>query len=291
MAAPGRFAAFALLILCLAMSGCTSVFLYPDRVQYFADRRLETPTEDVWIAAPDGSRLHALHLPAQGRARAALLFLHGNAENLSSHVHSVGWLPAQGYDVLALDYRGYGQSQGKAGIDSVHQDAEAALAWLSERGADRGLPLVVYGQSLGGSIALRLVAQTPRRDRIAAVVAESAFSSYRGIAREKLSQAWLTWPLQWPLSFLISDQHSAIDVVDRISPVPLLLIHGQRDPVVDARHSQRLFEAARDPKDLWLIPDARHIDATRRAAVRARLLDFLGAAVERAAPLHAGRTP
>lgn len=269
----------ALLIACWTLAGCTSVFLYPDHRQYFPDRRLATPAEDVWIAAADGSRLHALYLPAQGAPRAAILFLHGNAENVSSHVYAVNWLPAQGYSVLAPDYRGYGRSEGKAGVDAVHEDAQAALAWLARR--EHSSRLVVYGQSLGGSVALRLAADTPQRDRIAAVVAESAFSSYRGIAREKLAQAWLTWPVQWPLSFLISDRYSAIAVVGRISPIPLLLIHGQRDPVVDAGHSDKLYAAAKEPKALWWVPEGRHIDAMRDEATRSRFIEYLGAATIR----------
>lgn len=288
-----RFARALLLACCVAVSGCTSLFLYPDRVRYYPDRDLETPVEDVWITAADESRLHALHLPAKGAPRGVVLFLHGNAENLSSHVHAVRWLPAQGYGVLALDYRGYGRSEGRARIGSVHEDAQSALDWLAQHVADPPVPLIVYGQSLGGSIALHLVARAPQRGRIAAVVAESAFSSYRGIAREKLSQAWLTWPLQWPLSFLVSDQYAAIDVVDRIHPIPLLLIHGQRDTIVDAGHAQALYEAARDPKALWLIPEGRHIDATRREATRTRLLAFLDAAIAAPAPARAqpGPTP
>lgn len=263
----------ALVIACWTLAGCTSVFLYPDHRRYFADRALSTPAEDVWIEAADGSRLHALYLPAQVPVRAAILFLHGNAENVSSHVYAVNWLPAQGYTVLALDYRGYGRSAGKAGIDAVHEDAQAALAWLAAREPSTGL--VVYGQSLGGSVAMRLAAFTPQRDRIVAVVAESAFSSYRGIAREKLGQAWFTWPLQWPVSWLISDRHSAIEAVAGISPIPLLLIHGQRDTIVDAAHSQRLYEAAAEPRALWLFPEGRHIDAMRQEAGRSRLLAYL----------------
>lgn len=137
------------LLLSLAVSGCTSVFLQPNRVDYFPERPLGTPSEDVWITADDGSRLHALYLPAPGTAHATLLFLHGNAENLSSHIHAVRWLPAHGYNVLALDYRGFGRSEGKSGIDAVHEDAAAVLAWWVARGPGRKAPLIVYGQSLG----------------------------------------------------------------------------------------------------------------------------------------------
>jgi fermentation-respiration switch protein FrsA (DUF1100 family) len=276
----------AALWLCLALSGCTNVFLYPDHVRHLPDLALGTPAEDVWIAAPDGSELHAMFLPAQGRTRATLLFLHGNAENLSSHVHAVSWLPAQGYAVLALDYRGFGRSQGVADVDAIHEDAAAALARLAARDTAVTGPLIVYGQSLGGSVAIRLVARADaaQRQRIAAVIADSAFSSYRGIAREKLAQLWLTWPLQWPLSLLISDRHSAMDAVERISPIPLLLIQGERDAVVEASHAQRLYAAAHDPKALWLVPEGGHIDAVRREPLRLRLLDYLDAVANPAAP-------
>ncbi len=268
-------AAFTALLPCLALSGCTSIFLYPDRYEYKAPFPLGAVTEDVSIAARDGQQLHALYMPAQGERRATILFLHGNAENLSSHAHAVGWLPQHGYAVLALDYRGYGRSEGDADIDAVHEDAQSALEWLVARGEQNTGPLIVFGQSIGGSIAIRLVAGSPLRDHVSALIADSPFSSYRRIAREKLSEPWLTWPLQWPLSFLISDRYSAVDVVADISPIPLLLIHGERDRIVDASHSQRLYAAAREPKTLWIIADGMHIDATRRPPVRERLIEFI----------------
>jgi uncharacterized protein len=266
--------------LCAVLSGCTSVFLYPDRVAHLAGRPLGTPAEEVWIGARDGSRLHALYLPAQGAPRATLLHLHGNAENLSSHVHLVSWLPQHGYAVLALDYRGYGRSQGSASVAALHEDAEAALAWLVARGAPRSGPLVVLGQSIGGAVAIHMVTRTPLREHVAGVIADSAFSGYRRIAREKLAEAWLTWPLQWPLSLLIGDRHAPVDTVAELAPIPLLLLHGERDLIVDARHSQRLYDAAREPKTLWRIADGGHIEALRRESVRARLLEYLDKLVQ-----------
>lgn len=265
----------AVLLICSGLSGCTSVFLHPNSVQYFANRPLGTPAQDVWIDARDGSRLHALYLPAQGTPRGTLLHLHGNAENLSSHVHMVTWLPAHGYAVLALDYRGFGRSNGKTSVDAIHEDAEDALAWLASQDPQTTGPLIVFGQSIGASVAIRFVAQSPLRERVAAVIADSPFASYRGIAREKLGMLWLTWPLQWPLSFLISDRYAAIDVVADISPIPLLLLHGERDNVIDASHSQRLFDAAGEPKALWPIPEGGHIDSMHRESLRAQLLEYL----------------
>ncbi len=270
-----RYARVLFLTLCAGLTACTSVFVHPDRVAYLQNRPLGTPAEDVWIQARDGGRMHALSMPAQGEQRATVLFLHGNAENLTSHAHAVSWLPALGYTVLALDYRGFGRSEGEADIDTIHEDAEDALTWLVAKGAQSTGPLIVFGQSIGGSVAIRTVAHSALREHVAAVIADSAFSSYRGIAREKLGAVWLTWPLQWPLSLLISNRYTAIDAVADVSPIPLLLIHGERDFIVDPSHSQRLYAAAGEPKALWLIPEGKHIDAANREPVRARLVDFL----------------
>ena len=74
--------------------------------------RIGLAYQDVYLPTPDGVRLHGWYLPAQGEARGTLLFLHGNAENISTHIASVYWLPAQHYNVLLIDYRGYGESTG-----------------------------------------------------------------------------------------------------------------------------------------------------------------------------------
>lgn len=258
----------------MGLAGCTQIFLQPDRVAHYPERSFGTPTEDVWIES-EGLRLHALLMPASGKPLATVLYLHGNAENLSTHAHLVSWLPAQGYTVLALDYRGYGTSGGERDIDGAHADAQAALAWLVARGAELTGPLIVFGQSIGASIAIRTVAASPERGHVAALISDSGFSSYRRIAREKLALLWLTWPLQWPLSFLMSDRYAAIDVVAQISPIPLLILHGDADVVVDVSHAQRLYDAAREPKDLWIVPGGNHIDATLHKPVRQRLLDYL----------------
>lgn len=279
--APGirrRMSGVLILILGCMLSGCTGVFLQPDRVAHFPGRSVETPVTDVWITAPDGTALHALYLPARGRARATVLYLHGNAENLSSHIHLARWLPGRGYNLLALDYRGYGRSEGRAAVAGVHQDVQAALSWLVERD---GAPLVLYGHSLGGSVAIHAAATSPHRTRIAAVIADSAFASYRDIAREKLGQLWLTWPLQWPLSWLISDRYAALPVVGQLSPIPLLLIHGEHDPVVPVHHAESLFAAAGEPRALGRIPQGGHIDSVRRAAVRDRMHAYLDAITAR----------
>jgi len=113
------------------------------------------------------------------------------------------------------------------------------------------------------------------RERIKALIIDSAFSSFRRIAREKLANFWLTWPLQWPLSMTVNDHYSAIDVIADISPIPLLIIHSEHDRVVPVWHAKALYAAARSPKTLWLLPDGGHIQALTHEEVRRRLTQFL----------------
>ena len=87
----------------------------------------------MWLTAPDGSKLHAWFLPAQGRAKGTVLHLHGNAANVSNHLPLVAWLPPRGFNVLTLDYRGFGRSQGTPSLDGVVDDAAAALEYLRTR--------------------------------------------------------------------------------------------------------------------------------------------------------------
>jgi hypothetical protein len=272
---PLRRAALALLAIALA-SGCTQIFLQPGHMQVHHPSQAGLAWEDVWLPAPDGARIHGWWLPAVGAARGTVLHFHGNGENITTFIGAVHWLPPAGYNVLLVDYRGYGRSEGVATIDGVHEDARIAIdAALARAAADQS-PLFVFGQSLGGSVAIHAVARHPERVRIKAVISEGAFSSYRRIAREKMNALWLTWPLQWPASFLFSDRYAAEASVAALAPVPLLVVHGTDDIVVPPSHAQRLYDAAREPRELWLVP-GRHVAAFTVRENRERLLAYLAA--------------
>jgi uncharacterized protein len=257
------------------LAGCNGVFFFPYRAHVLTPDQLGLKYEDVYFPTCDATRLHAWFLPAQGKAQGTILFLHGNAENISTHIMSVRWLPAQGFSVLLLDYRGYGASAGEPSVQGVQDDVDSALRTLLARPDVDPDRIVVFGQSLGGAIAIYNVAHSPYRRYIRALAVESTFTSYREIAREKLAGFWLTWPLQYPLSWLVSDQNSAAKAVAEISPIPLLIIHGDRDPIVPVEYGRHLFELARQPKQLWIVPDSGHIQAFRQQYYRDRFVAWL----------------
>ena len=176
--------------------------------------------------------------------------------------------------MLLFDYRGYGQSEGSPSLAGLHLDFEAALQALLARPEIERDTVIVFGQSLGGSLAITALAASPRRQQVRALIVEGAFTSYRALAREKLAGFWLTWPLQAPLGLTIDDRYRPIDVIGELAPLPLLIVHGEADRVVPPDHAVALYEAARPPKTLWLVPGAGHIAAFTTAANRAELVDL-----------------
>ncbi|MFL6652127.1 MAG: alpha/beta hydrolase [Sulfurifustaceae bacterium] len=245
-----------------SMAGCTGVFFQPYRTLVRTPDDIGLAYEDVRFKTADGVALHGWFLPANATACATVLFLHGNAENISTHIGSVYWMPRYGFNVFLPDYRGYGASSGTPSLPGVQADIDAAIKY-------------VLGQSLGGASAVYYAAYGPERARIRALVVDSAFSSHRDIAREKLAGFWLTWPLQYPLAWTIDDDYSPLAAVPRVAPIPLLLIHGEADSIVPVHHSERLYAAAREPKEFWKIEGAGHIETLHSTTVRARLVSYL----------------
>jgi hypothetical protein len=194
-------------------------------------------------------------------------------------VNSVLWLVKEGFNLFIVDYRGYGWSGGAPDLDGVHRDAAAALEkFFSLPETDPGR-VVVLGQSLGGSIAVHTVAHSPRKGQIRALVIDSAFSSYRRIAREKLSDFWLTWPLQVPLSWTVNDDYSAEKWIGQIAPLPVLILQGMNDAVVPVHHGRVLHDVTREPKQFWLTARTGHVQSFGDEAVRQQFVRYLTTAL------------
>ena len=119
------------LIFVFVLSACESLLFFPQQQLVRSPADVGLAYADVRIAIADGGTVSAWWLPAEGKAEATVLFAHGNAENISTHLASVYWLPARGINVLLIDYRGYGQSYGEASVRGAQMDILAALQHLS----------------------------------------------------------------------------------------------------------------------------------------------------------------
>ncbi len=265
-----------LAIFTLLLSGCTYLFFKPSK-QFVNDPATQQHSpEDVYFKSPDGLTLHGWYFKARGEERGTILVCHGNVENISTHVKLDLWLIDAGYNLFIFDYRGYGKSEGETTVEGVHLDAEAALEKLLTLPGmhDR---IIVFGKSLGGAVAVYTVANSPSRDRIKGLVIESAFADYRMMARREIARTVIGWPMQYPLSFLVNNDYSPLTWIKKVSPVPVLIMHGTEDPLIPVEHGRLLFAEALPPKGYWELAGLGHVKSWTDEATRVRLLAWLAA--------------
>lgn len=230
--------------------------------------------ESARFPSSDGTPLTGWWLPANEPSKGTVIHFHGNAQNMSTHVRFADWLPAEGYNLFVFDYRGYGMSGGVPTRRGLTADGVAALEWVASRPEVDSDSLFVWGQSLGGTVALQALARSEIPVR--AVLIDSTFYSHTRVAAEKLRE--LPWFLSWirlmrPLLFTPGhDAYSALKTLDH----PVSFLHGELDPVIPYHHSLLLYETARNPRHLWIIPNAGHCDAVLRHPdiVRPKILGF-----------------
>jgi len=275
-----RLAVVVLFVGYLKLVGLDGKFYYPDAEVYSVPADFGLTHEEVRFTTADGLRLAGWFLPAQGDPKGLIIHFHGNAANVSAHVGLVAWLPAYGYRVLMFDYRGYGQSEGRVTRAGTIRDATAAIAYALTRPEAADLPLFAYGQSLGGAVAIAATADRPEVD---AVVAESTFGSYRGIAamhvRSLVRVGWLSNFLSW---LCVSSGYDPIDSIQRIAPRPVLIIAAEDDRICFPALAQELFDAASEPKSFWMAPGAEHLGiyATNNRELSRRLTEFFDHAAQ-----------
>ena len=264
------------MLVALSLSGFVLAMLlflrwYEPRLIYLPWPEIErTPADLGWtyqdldLSAADGVRLHAWFLPAAAPARATVLFLHGNAGNISHRFDKLAVLRALGLAILIVDYRGYGGSAGRPSEAGTYLDADAAYAWLvKEQGVDPQR-IVLYGESLGAAVAVDLAVREP----VGGLVLESVFSSGVDVARE-------LFPFL-PAHLLLRNRYETSAKIDRVR-APLLILHSREDEFFSWHHPQRLFDAAHAPKRLVELRGS-HNDAFLRSApiYREALTRFLG---------------
>lgn len=185
---------------------------------------------DVELRTADGETLHAWWLPHE-RPRATVLFLHGNAGNISHRLESLEVFHQLGLQVLILDYRGYGRSTGKPSEAGLYRDAQAGWEWLTRERGVEGRNIILFGRSLGGAVAAELATRVDA----AALIVESVFTSVPDIGAELYW--WL--PVRW-LSRLQFDTADAI----RNTELPVLVVHSRDDEIIPFAHGKRLHDIA-----------------------------------------------
>jgi uncharacterized protein len=203
---------------------------------------LGRPVEDVFLTTRDGVRINGWFYPASlrsSRSHLVLLLLHGNAGNITHRLDCYQLWLELGVNVFALDYRGFGLSQGRPSEDGTYLDAAAACAWLVARGFQPG-QIVALGESLGGGVASELVLNAG----LGGLVLQSSFTNIPDLGAELYP--WL--PVRWLAK-------TRYDTLSRLPGIhcPVLIMHSRTDTLIPFHHAERNFAAANNPKTLWEI--------------------------------------
>ncbi|HSM99287.1 MAG TPA: alpha/beta hydrolase [Gallionella sp.] len=269
----------ALGVLAAAYGGLAlGVYIFQSRLVFYPETEREVtatpgliglPYEDIQLRTSDGIGLHGWYVPAP-QPRGTVLFLHGNAGNISHRLDSVRMFHRLGYSTLIFDYRGYGNSGGKPTEQGTYRDAEAAWRYLTEQRHIPSCRIVLFGESLGGAVAAWLAA----REKPAALVIASGFTSVPDLGQ----QLYPYLPVRW-LARIRYDTRGYLQSVT----APVLIAHSPQDDIIPYEHGRALYAAAHPPKR-FLELSGGHNDGfifMREAWVKA-LGDFLGAQAEAA---------
>lgn len=199
--------------------------------------------ESVTLRTEDDLHLDAWWIPAQ-TPRGSLLFLHGNAGNISHRLDSIEQFHRLGLSVLILDYRGYGRSEGTPSEAGTARDARAAWRWLRETRDIAPDEIVVFGRSLGAAVAAKLGQELKGDSRPAALILESAFRSVPELAQH----LYPILPARWLSRF---DYDTAAYVTEVGAPV--LVIHSEQDDIIPFSEGEAVYAAAPEPKRMLVI--------------------------------------
>lgn len=271
-----------LLLLVINLGACTSLstlLFYPHQGHYMTPEKLGVEYSTVELETPDHETLvnWRLHPADKAEPKARIFYLHGNGENISTHINSVAWLTLEGYEVFLLDYRGYGYSSGTSTLKTAMTDIATAHDWLTQQ---NNLPIIIFGQSMGGALAITYSHMykdlPPHKQAFSALVAESAPASWPQVAREAMRQHWLTWLLQAPASLMPGsyDPESHIPFLDGL---PIMLMHSKQDPVVGYQHFEQLIDASNDlePKIKTYVTNGGHTQGLAYPHARETFVRFV----------------
>lgn len=223
--------------------------------------RMEMDYENVVIPIGSGTEKGTVHgfwveNEAADADAPVILYLHGNEATIGKNLEHTHRMHGFGYDVLLIDYRGFGQSFGTTdpSEEKVYEDAEAAWNYLREEKQIDPSRIVIYGHSLGGAIAIELAS---RHSEAAGLIAESTFTSCVDMARHKYFGVLRFLPVD---SLLLHQRFESLEKMSLLE-LPVLLIHGDADKKIPWRMSQEIHDARPELSELVLIKNGEHANS------------------------------
>jgi fermentation-respiration switch protein FrsA (DUF1100 family) len=233
-------------MLCLGLFLVQSWIIYvPDRDYAATPRDAGMAYEDVRLTTADGVAIAAWYVSRED-AKGTVILCHGNAGNMADRLIFMRQFSRFGYNVLAFDYRGFGESDGRPGEEGTYLDAAAAWAHVVEERGESPARIVIWGESLGGAVAIDLA----RRHTPGLLIVECTFTSMADVAAD------LLWML--PARLIVRHRYDSESKVPHID-CPKIFLHGRGDELIPFELGERLFAAASEPK-VFVPTDGGHVD-------------------------------
>lgn len=200
--------------------------------------------QEVWLRTKDGIDLNARYFPCRA-SRKAILWFHGNAEDIGTGFSELKFYLRLGLNLLAVDYRGYGKSSGSPSEEGLYLDADAAYHHLTENHHIRPEDVVLLGHSLGGVVAIDLAS----RRKCGGLIVESSLTNARDMVRRILGFSLF--------GYIPKARFDSLSKIARVH-TSTLIVHGTQDELTPFSMGEQLFESAPEPKSFFPLPGAGH---------------------------------
>ena len=259
---------FFFLILLFVLSGCSKNSIFPtDTKVYDTPYNYKDAYEEFYFKSSQDSMLRGWLFRAQGPSQGMVVVTNGIHFNMSERFKKWTWVLEQGYDLFIYDFRGYGESFGEVDMFGFVDDVTAAVHYAHD--LNPSLPMLVVGQSMGGSFVIDAMAKESY-PYVKLLVIDSTMMGFAKAADDMIKKHFLLWPFIWVPSVITPKGVDSIDFVDKTQK-PTLFLVGLQDSVIPSEHSVELYLKAKEPKALWIVEDAEHVACICKSKVKARL--------------------
>lgn len=247
-------------VLGLAYHAQDMLLYHPDvppesRLYVIQPSAFQLPFENHTVQTRDGTKINIILVKQQKLSAPTLLYFHGNAGNIGHRMHNVlGLYTACGFNILLVEYRGYGRSEGTPSESGLYLDAEAAMDFLLHRSDLDSRQIFVFGRSLGGAVAISLAASPLYAQHVCALILENTFTSIPGMGQHIFHAKPLRYVPDWCYKNLYPSQ-SRIGKVQQ----PALFLCGMKDELVPPAMMQTLFSGCGSvQKRIEAFPNGTH---------------------------------
>jgi fermentation-respiration switch protein FrsA (DUF1100 family) len=221
--------------------------------------QFEHPHQEICLSYSDGTSVHGLYFQV-AHSKGVVLYFHGNSKNLERWGKEYATFVERSYDVLLIDYRGYGKSKGISSEENLYKDARKAYEWLTQKYPASNI--VLYGRSLGAAVASKLATEVPAK----LLIMETPFSSIAGVFGARLLLT--DFPLK--LCYQLSNAKNVPQV-----PYPVHIFHGTKDKVVPYREAIRLKQVLQAKDSFTIIEGGTHRNITSFGVYQKKLTELL----------------